>query len=148
MVTTVATIIIDRKPRIILVAHVTEHNFWSLPKGIQEENESMIATAIREVKEETGIDFEEVGAESPFTYHGTHAYIKGKARTVLSIEVDRKDLPRLKCSSTFISDIDGEEKPEVDDYLWTNGDGVLSVVNKAQAVVLRPILEELCLIKS
>jgi len=40
----------------ILLLHRKETDSWHLPKGGQEEGEDLIKTAMREVKEETGLD--------------------------------------------------------------------------------------------
>jgi len=149
MVTTAATIIIDKKTNRILLCHVTEHDFWSLPKGVQEDGELLISTALREVEEETGLVFDDDGvAASAITYHDTYSYIKNKNMAVFSIQVHEIDLSKLKCASTFVSDIDRKTKPEVDDYLLVDGTMLLFMVNEAQKKVLKPILEELCLIES
>ena len=106
MVTTAATIIIDKKTNRILLCHVTEHDFWSLPKGVQEDGELLISTALREVEEETGLVFDDDGvAASAITYHDTYSYIKNKNMAVFSIQVHEIDLSKLKCASTFVSDI-------------------------------------------
>ena len=42
----------------ILVIHRNRYHDWSLPKGKCEPNETFEQTAIREIKEETGIDSE------------------------------------------------------------------------------------------
>src|SRR5690625_4867275 len=50
-----AGVIILKNDHILLVH---EENHWSLPKGKREKNETMQQTAIREAKEETGLDVE------------------------------------------------------------------------------------------
>jgi len=50
-----AGVIILKNDHILLVH---EKNHWSLPKGKREKNETMQQTAIREAKEETGLDVE------------------------------------------------------------------------------------------
>ena len=47
---------INEELRVLLVQHSASH--WSFPKGHVENGESDCETAIREVKEETGIDIE------------------------------------------------------------------------------------------
>ncbi len=42
----------------ILIMHRETTNSWHLPKGTQEENETLDQTALREVKEETGLDID------------------------------------------------------------------------------------------
>lgn len=45
----------ENKPKILLIKH-NQGGHWSFPKGHVEENETEIQTAMREIKEETGID--------------------------------------------------------------------------------------------
>ena len=55
-----AAVIRDRQGRVLLVRHSYGRLNWELPGGLGESNESTIETAIREVREETGL---EVAAE-------------------------------------------------------------------------------------
>ncbi len=49
-------IISDAKPRKALLLHHVKHDMWTPPGGHQEPWENPVETAIRETKEETGID--------------------------------------------------------------------------------------------
>ena len=49
-------IVINDRKQVLLVHHNAGH--WDFPKGHVEEGETEVQTAIREVKEETGIDVE------------------------------------------------------------------------------------------
>ena len=50
-----AAFIVNEEGRVLLVKHTYEHLNWELPGGAGEANESPVETAIREVKEETGL---------------------------------------------------------------------------------------------
>ncbi len=50
-----AAFIVDEKGRILLVKHTYGHLNWELPGGGGEADESPVETAVREVKEETGL---------------------------------------------------------------------------------------------
>lgn len=67
-----------RQIEIVLVGHVRE-NIWTLPKGTPAPNETREQTALREVREETGLDARIVGEagviEYTFTRRGAR-YIK------------------------------------------------------------------------
>lgn len=67
-----------RQIEIVLVGHVRE-NIWTLPKGTPALNETREQTALREVREETGLDARIVGEagviEYTFTRRGVR-YIK------------------------------------------------------------------------
>lgn len=66
-------IIVDDDKVLLIGAKDDEGNlFWSFPKGHQEEGESDIETAIRETKEEIGLDVEIVDAEPIITGHHVH----------------------------------------------------------------------------
>ncbi len=53
--------------QIVLVGHVRE-NIWTLPKGTPAPNETREETALREVREETGLDAEIVGEVGEIEY--------------------------------------------------------------------------------
>jgi 8-oxo-dGTP diphosphatase len=51
-----AAVILDEQGRILLVKHSYGRLNWELPGGRAEEGESIAATAVREVREETGLE--------------------------------------------------------------------------------------------
>ncbi|MDP2585642.1 MAG: NUDIX domain-containing protein, partial [Candidatus Levybacteria bacterium] len=52
----------------ILVSQHSQHHGWVFPKGLIDEGETKEATAIREVKEEAGVDGKITRALNPVTY--------------------------------------------------------------------------------
>ncbi len=62
MLTTCGIYLYSLKSRKILVCHATRSpwNFWSIPKGIKEEDEDCYNAAVRELKEETGLDINKI----------------------------------------------------------------------------------------
>ena len=50
-----AAFILDDEGRVLLVKHTYGHLNWELPGGGAEEHESPVETALREVREETGL---------------------------------------------------------------------------------------------
>ena len=66
-------IIVDNDKVLLIGARDDEGNmFWSFPKGHQEDGETDIETAIRETKEEIGLDVEIVEPEPIITGHYVH----------------------------------------------------------------------------
>jgi 8-oxo-dGTP pyrophosphatase MutT (NUDIX family) len=51
----------------ILVIHRTDNDNWALPGGAQDLGESLVDTAVRETKEETGVDCEVTGLIGIYT---------------------------------------------------------------------------------
>ena len=52
-------LVTDKEPRQVLLVHHKKLNKWMPPGGHQENKENAYQTAIREIKEETGIDISE-----------------------------------------------------------------------------------------
>lgn len=57
----------EQSPQILLIKQLNS-NFWGFPKGHQEEGESLQKTAIREVKEETGLSIIPTEKIAQYTY--------------------------------------------------------------------------------
>lgn len=84
-----------------------------LPKGCSNVGERDIDTAIRECKEETGLDLSSM--KDSFVDLGVHQYLKHKDMHLFLVDVDSIPIDSLYCDSTFI-DKDGISKKEVSDY--------------------------------
>ncbi|MCF7926883.1 MAG: NUDIX domain-containing protein [Candidatus Izimaplasma sp.] len=61
-----AAVIIINKENEILLQHRTDDNFWGLPGGIMELEETYRETALREVKEETGYNIKIITELGPY----------------------------------------------------------------------------------
>lgn len=59
-------IVVDDQDR-ILVIHRTDNDNWAVPGGAMDLGESMVECAVRETREETGIDCEVTGLVGVFT---------------------------------------------------------------------------------
>ncbi|MND12033.1 Diadenosine hexaphosphate hydrolase [compost metagenome] len=95
----------------ILMLHATGQNFWDLPKGTQDEGESTMQTAIREVEEETGI----VADPAQCIELGWYEYNRFKDVFLYLLPVEKVDIGQLRCKSTFFNNA-GEELPEADSF--------------------------------
>ena len=65
---------LDREPQILLVTAKRDWNQWILPKGHIEEGEAPFETAIREVREEAGVESKLLHPE----YIGTAEFLLGE----------------------------------------------------------------------
>ena len=75
----------------ILLIRRTDNGLWSLPGGGMEPGETVIGCAVREVKEETGIDVEVTGLVGIFSNPGhVVAYPDGEVRQGFSICVSAR----------------------------------------------------------
>lgn len=101
----------------ILMGHVTNSmpEIWDLPKGMVEDNESYIDAAIRECKEEFGINLD----KNKLVEIGNCKYNSQKNIWVFMtfVKKDDVDLSSLKCNSMYM-DSSSKEHPEIDGYRW------------------------------
>jgi len=58
--------VLDSQDRVLLI-HRTDNDLWALPGGAQEFGEYVAETAVRETKEEAGVDIEVVGIVGIYT---------------------------------------------------------------------------------
>jgi 8-oxo-dGTP pyrophosphatase MutT (NUDIX family) len=103
-------LVVDSNDKLLLL-HVTGQDFWDIPKGTQEEFESPIFTAIREMEEESGI----IAREEDLIEIGWCEYNRFKDLWLYILLVEDIDLSMLKCRSTFTDKYD-EECPEIDRF--------------------------------
>ena len=96
---------------------------WGLPKGLHEQGESYLATALRELKEETDID----AAPDKMIDVGRFKYKSDKDLYVYLYIVD-DELP-VTCVSTFLDKTDGIRKPENDGYKYVTADEIETYMN-------------------
>lgn len=106
-------IIIDSNTEKILACHPTGHaGEYDLPKGHIEEGETPIQCAVRELKEETGIELSEM--DPRITDCGETDYTQTKNLHLFIIKIP-VDLSTLTCTTTFTNS-QGVELPEMDSY--------------------------------
>jgi putative (di)nucleoside polyphosphate hydrolase len=117
LATSCGTLVINHR-REILLCHVTGTDHWDIPKGIQDPGESTIAAAMRELREETGLEFdralyEEIGSFDYQRHKRLHLY---KVRAPLSLN----QLDHLVCTSHFSHHKTGVLTPEMDGFRWAS----------------------------
>lgn len=85
VVPSTTSVIADEDGRIVLV-HRKDNNLWALPGGGMELGESIQEAAIREVKEETGLEVEICGLVGVYTNpHHVMKYDDGEVRQQFSL---------------------------------------------------------------
>jgi 8-oxo-dGTP pyrophosphatase MutT (NUDIX family) len=124
METTCGVFIFDSENNFLL-CHPTGLNkhTWSIPKGLHDEGESYVQTAVRETYEETGIKLKTSDlTEIPgfFIYNNKPKRLKG-----FFTKVDRINTEKLKCISTFVHKKTLQTTYEVDKYIVTSNSELL-----------------------
>ena len=115
-------------PAGFLLAHATNTKRWDLPKGGIDEGETPLQAALRETREEIGLDFE--SSASSIRDLGNHAYIPKKDLHLFLLTVDDAfSLKECKCS-TYIERDNGTRFPETDAYAWIPEEKVSQYVSK------------------
>jgi 8-oxo-dGTP pyrophosphatase MutT (NUDIX family) len=115
--TSCGTLIINDKGEILL-GHVSDRDHWDIPKGRQEAEESLLEAAKRELKEETGLEFN----DAFFEEIGTFAYRPDKNLHLYKVYVSDmlEDLDSLECSSYFPCNEEREPILAMDSYCWAS----------------------------
>jgi putative (di)nucleoside polyphosphate hydrolase len=115
--TSCGTLVVNHR-REILLGHVSDRDYWDIPKGRQEVEESPIEAARRELQEETGLDFNEAFFEEigPFPYRPDKNLYLFKIYVADTLQ----ELDSLICTSYF--PCNGAHKPvlAMDAYRWAS----------------------------
>lgn len=100
----------------LLLCHVTGTARWDIPKGMQDEGETTLEAAMRELREEAGIAFD----ASRFVDLGLFDYRPDKRLHLYRVHSldDFAELDALVCTSFFAHHATGADTPEVDGYRW------------------------------
>lgn len=95
---------------LILLGHSTNNKHWDIFKGKSESGESKIQTALRELKEESGLQLQ----DDSLVEIGHTSYSPTKDLFLFKHESTVKyDTNLLFCESTV-----NDEFPEMDNYIW------------------------------
>ena len=102
----------------VILGHATGSPRWDIPKGLQEPGESVLATALRELREETGL-IADPNALRPL---GQQHYRSGKELVLFVWRPALMPPPgTLVCRSSFL--LRGRSVPEFDRFacpLWSD----------------------------
>jgi 8-oxo-dGTP pyrophosphatase MutT (NUDIX family) len=97
----------------LLLCHVTGAWHWDIPKGSAEPGEAPLAAALRETREECGLDF----SRQPLLDLGPMAYQSRKNLHLFALLTDHFDLSACHCDSVY-TDAWGRSRPEMDGFDW------------------------------
>lgn len=127
-------VIVRRAPAELLLCHATGRNYWDIPKGVRDAGESSVAAALRELREEAGIEL----GEHRLQDLGLHPYLPRKDLHVFALAPPDAglDIARCNCSTHYTLRHGGREIPEVDAYRWALRAEVPSLCGKNMARVL------------
>ena len=100
--------------RELLLCHVTGQRHWDLPKGGIHADESPLQAALRETREETGL---ELAPEAALDL-GRRAYTGKKDLHLFAFLSARFDTRLLHCDSCFVDRASGRQRPEMDGFGW------------------------------
>jgi len=100
----------------LLVGHSTGSTHWDLPKGLIDEGESPMTCALREAKEEFGLELQ----PTRLIELGRYAYYRGKDLHLFAVRTTSAETrPELcRCTSYFKHYVTGKQVPEVDGFAW------------------------------
>ncbi len=115
----------------LLLCHVTGAWHWDIPKGGVEPGETPPETALRETREECGVDL----AGAVLLDLGRMAYRPRKDLHLFATLVDRFGPSTCHCASHY-RDPWGRHRPEMDGYEWTRFDRVARRCARHMSVLL------------
>lgn len=120
----------------LLLCHATGTRHWDIPKGIADDGESAVDAALREAREECGLELDP-GALHPV---GHFAYRSDKDLELHAVLIERIDPAICVCASTFV-DRFGRVRPEMDDFRWMPFGDIGAYCAKNMALVLTTRLD-------
>ena len=97
---------------LLVLGRFARRSLWDIPKGVAEPGEDFAAAAVRELREETGLE----APPEALRGLGVHRYLPGKDLALFLWRVDAMPAPGdLRCT-TFFRAADGAMVPEFDAF--------------------------------
>ena len=127
-------VIVRREPGELLLCHATGRNYWDIPKGVRDAGETSVAAALRELREEAGIEL----SKQQVSDAGVFQYLPRKDLHLFILDPPAPDL-RLDaccCSTHYTTRHSTRQIPEVDAYRWAKRDEVPALCGKNMTRVL------------
>jgi putative (di)nucleoside polyphosphate hydrolase len=127
-------VIVRRALGELLLGHATGRNYWDIPKGLRDNDETSIAAALRELREEAGIELDELrlqdlGVHKYLPSKDLHLFLLNPPDPALNIEL-------CHCSTHYMPRYGTREVPEIDAYRWTKRAEVPDLCGKNMTRVL------------
>ncbi len=124
----------------LLLGHASRSPRWDIPKGLANPGEPLLAAALRELREETGLQAHP-DALQPL---GLHPYLRNKDLVLFAWRQDPlPDPAQLRCSS-MVQLPGGRTMPELDRFGLFGIDAAAAAVGRNMARVLQEIWPTLC----
>jgi predicted NUDIX family NTP pyrophosphohydrolase len=120
---------------LILIGHPTKSGIsgWTIPKGRPEEGEDPLTTALREFKEESGIDL--TLQRNELVFLGTEVYKSKKKQIHAYLLKTNKEFAEPVCMSLVVDK--GEPfYPELDQFKWATFDEAYNLLYVSQKQLL------------
>jgi 8-oxo-dGTP pyrophosphatase MutT (NUDIX family) len=120
----------DKNTGKILICHAAKASWktWSIPKGLQDKDESFYDAAVRELKEETGID----AAELHIVFTAVLKPVKYKKQNKLLMSFLMITDTPLKDHICHCETITRQGYAEVDGWAWIKPEELLQRVHESQ----------------
>jgi 8-oxo-dGTP pyrophosphatase MutT (NUDIX family) len=139
MSTTCGIYLYQKLEKKLLVCHASKASWrtWSIPKGLKDDGEETLPAAVRELKEETGIDVAELNVLSMVQLPDV-PYKKQKKTLVSYLLVTDTDLRDFVFNCSTIT---RSGHPEIDGWRWINLDKAPLYLHESQLANLDKIYQ-------
>ena len=125
-------VVILNPDRELLLCHVTGQNHWDLPKGGIDPGETPLQAALRETREEAGLQLD---AQALLDL-GRVPYTNKKNLHLFALCMPRIDTKLLRCESHYLDRYSGRQLPEMDGYGWFAFERIAQLCTPKMALVL------------